>query len=314
MAGLTYGSELQKKTAVRSFWNGFYEMPNPFDGLFSVRSSDQITDTYARLGAAPFPDEWIGDKNVKDVNEYSKTVTNRAYESAIGIGKEFQKFDLLDEIASVTRNLGQKAAAHKVKLASELIEAGVAGTIDTAEDGQFFFDADHKNAGAENQTNQSNDLVTTVVSTTVPTDLEFATSVRNARQQFYTFKDDRGDPTVPSGSLDASNLVCMIPPGYMSVAERVASTDQLTGPLGNDVKGKFEVRVNPFLSATSSLPHIFFFYTGSDRKPIIIQEASGLEFQNELNILNGSMIFTTEWWGRVIYGEWRTGIIDVLST
>ncbi len=313
MAGLTYGSELQKKTAVRSFWNGFYEMPDPFAGLINVRSSEQITDTYARLGAAPFPEEWVGDKNVKDVNEYSKTVTNKPYESAIGIGKEFQKFDLLDEIASVTRNLGQKAAAHRTKLASELIAAGIAGSIDTAEDGQFFFDTDHKNAGAENQTSQDNDLTPSASSPTAPTDLEFAAAVREARQQFYTFKDDRGDPTVPNGSLDSSNLVCMVPPGYMSVAERVASTDQLTGPLGNDVKGKFEVRVNPFLVAPGTLPHVYFFYTGSDRKPIIIQEASGLEFQNELNILNGSMIFTTEWWGRVIYGEWRTGILSVMT-
>lgn len=311
---LAYGSALQLKTAVQSFWNSYYAITDPFDGCVFTRASTQKTDTYARLGAAPMPQEWVGNKEAKDVNEYTFTITNKSYESTVKVGKDLIKYQQWDEIGRLLGNLGEKARLHQVSLMTTLIEAGAATVC---EDGQFFYDTDHANAGAEYTTSQVNTLTTVAATGTIPTDIEFASAVRATLQQFYTFKDDRGDPAVPQGSLDASNLVCMTAPGFMGVAERVANAETLTGPVANDMQGRFQVRVNPFMTATGTTPAVYFFYIGSDHKAIIRQQVQDVELSDSMtgdeHFRSGDVSYSADWWGRVQYGEWRSTILQTFT-
>ena len=305
--GVTAGTNLLSKIAVQSFWNSYFAIPDPWAGLVYTRQSDQLTDTYTRLGAAPMPQAWDGDRDAKVSNEYSYSLTNAPYDATVKIDKKLIKYQQWDEVGNLVGNLGAKARAHQTKLITSTMVSG----LDTVcEDGQFFFDDDHASAGAEYTTSQDNDKTISIVLKTAPTDLEFAASIRVCLNALYSFKDDRGDPTVPESS-DGSNFVCMVAPSFMTIAQQVATSNSLTGPIGNDLMGRFTVRVNPFLTDDDTY---YFFYQGSIHKPMILQETGGLTLDEEMEYKSGNYLYSASWWGAVGYGQWRTAIMYAFTT
>ena len=120
----TSATEMLLKTAVQSFWNSYYSVPDPFEGLVYTRSSDQKTDTYTRLGAAPMPVEFVGDRQAKVSNEYTFSATNIPYDSTVAIDKELIKYQQWDEVGSLVANQGLKAAAHKTSLLTSALAVG----------------------------------------------------------------------------------------------------------------------------------------------------------------------------------------------
>src|SRR5574340_1782155 len=272
---LTYGSELLKKTATQSFWNSYANYPDPFAGLVYERPSTQETDVYARLGAAPMPRVWNGAKVAKPTNEYSYSVTNYPYEASVPVDKKLIKFQQWDEIGSLIGNLGAKTRAHRTKLLSDALMAGFATVC---EDGQYFIDDDHTDPGGYYTTNQDNALTSAAATGTQPTDLEMATGIRACFDAMYGFKDDQGDPMVPDND-DPASFVVMVPPAYRSVSLRVQLADALTGPVGNDLKGRFVTRVNPFLT---DVDRFYFLYAGSNHKPLITQLVQDVEIDDNM--------------------------------
>lgn len=308
---LTYGSSLLQKTATQSFWNSFYSIPDPFDGLIYTRPSTQKTDTYTRLGSAPMPQEWVGDKEAKDVNEYDYPVTNVAYESTFKVGKELIKFQQWDEIANVIGNQGMKARAHRTKLYSDLLNNGDSTAGD---DDQNFFDTDHKDPGAEYTTNQDNDLTGDITDPDAPTDIEFRDALDAMFDALWSFKDDRGDPMVPQDE-NPSNYILMVPTNIRSNAKRMVKTPTLdtgSGTVGNPYKDEFTPRVNPFLTVSATNVVMYLFYAGSNHKPLILQEAGALEFDDSMTgdeyFRSGSIAYSASWWGKATYGQWRTAV------
>src|SRR3972149_8468546 len=115
---LTAGTALLLKTAQASFWNSYFAYSDPFEGLVYSKVSSQATDTYARLGAAPMPEEWVGDGNVKSAPEFSYTLGNKFWKAGVRIDKSLIRFQQWDEIANLTGALGTKARAHKTRRVS----------------------------------------------------------------------------------------------------------------------------------------------------------------------------------------------------
>ncbi len=303
----TNASELLQKTAVQSFWNSYWSIPDPFADLVYVRESDQLTDTYTRLGAAPMPVEFSGDRQAKMSNEYTFTGTNVPYDSTVVIDKDLVKYQQWDEVSTLVSNQGEKARAHKTSLLTSLLEGG-ATTV--GDDAQFFFDTDHKDPGAVYTTNQDNDLTSTAATGTVPTDLEARREIRRMFDAFYGFKDDRGDPQVPSDRIDAENFVLMIPPEFLTVIRQIEVSDTVTGPLANDLKGTFSYRVNPFLTGGNQM---FMFYAGSSHKPLIVQQTGSLETRVHEDPHSGNFNHSATWWGVAIYGQWRTVVSEIYT-
>lgn len=306
---LTYGSELLKKTASQSFWNSFYTIPNPFEGLVYTKPSTQSTEVLPRLGSAPMPRKWVGNKIAKAVPEYSISITNDPFEATVKVDKKLIKFQQWDEIGNLVANLGEKTRAHQTKLLSDLLNAGDATAGD---DTQFYFDTDHADPGAAYTTAQDNDLTANATDGAAPTDLEMAAAIRAMRNSLYERKDDQGDPQIPPSDA-AANFVVMVPPKFLDVAERVLIADSLTGPVGNDLRGRFTVRVNPFLTAPSAGTGKFYMlYAGSNHKPLILQEAGGVELDDTMegdeHFGTGDVAYSGMWWGQTAYGQWRTAV------
>lgn len=299
----TEAVELLKATAVQSFWNGFHSITDPFDGLVYTKASTQSVDTYTRLGAAETPEQWEGDRDAKSVPELTYTVTNKPWDRTVRISKRMIKYQQWDEISNLVSNLGMKAAAHRPKKMTALLEAGDSTAGD---DGQNFFDTDHADPGAVYTTSQDNDLSQAPVDADAPTDLECAAAVRAMFNALFGFKDSAGDPFVDPGD-DANNFVLMVPTNLRAQFRRVLLADSLTGPLGNDVRGSFNLRVNQFATVSAS-PEFFLLYAGSPHKPVILSESGGIMTEDMYDYHSGDYFYSASWWGETAYGQWRTAV------
>lgn len=293
------------RTWEQSFWNAQYTIPDPFDGLYAVETSTQKTDTRARFGAAAMPEQWVGDRKGKPVNEYSQSTTNVPYESTIPFGKETIEYigENMGEVAKTMSNQAMKARLHKAKLASTLLEAGFSATGD---DGQFFFDTDHAYSGASYTTSQDNDLTSAAATGTVPTAAEAATGLRACFNALYGFKDDQGDPMVPTNEIgNAGDFIVMVPPAFQTAFRQVLIADTLSAAGDNDLKGTFTLRVNPFLTSGAIF---YMFYANSPWKPIIVQQKSDVTPDSWYHEHSNTFYSSFSWWGAVDYGAWQTAV------
>jgi hypothetical protein len=271
-------------------------------GLVDKRTTSQKTATLARLGAPPMPSAWVGDRNAKDVNEYSFDVTNVPYDATVIVDKELVIYEQWGEIALMLGNLGRKAVEHRAKLHSATIEAGISTVGD---DGLNFFHTAHLDPGAENTTGQDNDLTSAAPSDpSAITDLEGIALLRSMNNALFGFKDDRGDPFTPANPT-AGNMIVMHNSLQRAVINQLSNNSQLTGPIGNELAGTFTPVFNPYLTLDDTL---YLFYAGSSHKPVIEQVAQELRFDDYLNPFTGNVHYSASWHGASTYGQWRTAV------
>lgn len=304
----TTGIELVQRTAIRSFWNGFGMYDDPLDGLIYSRPSTQKTDTYTRLGAPHFPNEWKGDRDYQSQPEYSYSLTNKAYEASIRINKELVKFEQWDEIMRVAREAGMKARAHRTKLHTADLDAGESTTGD---DGQFFFDTDHADPGARYTTSQDNDLTANITDPDVPTDTEMRDAIQACFNALRGFKDDQGDPFSAFGDDNAENFVLLAPTNIAEKCYQLQTVDTLdtgSGTVGNPVRNRFRTKVNRFMATSTTNVVFYFCYRGSEHKPLVEQIVSEVDQDTRIDPSTGDMLIELDWWGRTGYGQWRTAV------
>ena len=299
----TTGTALLLKTAQQTFWNSYFEYDNPFEGLVYQKESTQLVETYAHLGSAPMPEQWEADDNVKVMNEYSYTVKNIFWKSAVRFAKSLVHFQQWDVIADAVANMGTKARAHQSKRLTEFL---LAAHATAGADGQFYFDTDHAWSGAEYSTAWDNDL-TANITPTAPTLAELATAIRAIIGKLYTSRDDRGDPRFPT-TVNPANIIIHYPSAYVNLFNQLLTQDSITNPGDNDLKGRFTARINPFLpDPTSSQGLLFGFLAGSNRKPLILQQAGPIVFGNNLQgdeyRSTGNSVFDAWWCGEAAPGD-----------
>lgn len=306
---LTCGSELLQRTVQDSFWNSFfYNYSDPLDSLYAYRPSTAIKDTMAWLSDPPMPGEWIGDTNYDVLNEYSMSIINKFWRSAIPFAKEHVKFEQLSEAQTAAQRLAQKARMHMTYLLSNLLNNGAATAC---YDGQNYFDTDHADPGAPYQTSQSNDLTSNITTVTAPTDLEMYAAIAGMQTAHRGFRDSQGDPIVVG---DDHDFVLVVPPMYTNIARQIKNNDLLTGSVSNDLKGTFELRTLQFLTApTSSAGAMYLFDRKKVRKGLIIQVANSVELDDEDIKSTGQRNYYATWVGREAYADWRAVVSHIFT-
>lgn len=308
----TMSTALLRATAKAAFWQNFESFPDIMDGLAMRVDSDADQETYPWLQYAPGVQEFSGSRSKRPVPSISWTIKNKKFENTVPIAYELRRHNKIGAVSALVGNLGAKARAYPNELMSDLINTGHSST---GYDSQYFFDTDHADPGAAYTTSQDNDLTTAIVLATSPTDVEFAAAVRGAINALYGFKDGDGDPVMPSPN---SRIIVMVPPGYKSIAERVQVVDQLTGPVGNDLKGRYETVTNPWLSAPGTAASFYVFNAGGVRKPFIYQVADPIMLEddaggdNEYNTKEVS--FGSFGYYNVGYGDWRYAVKHLFTT
>lgn len=113
--------------------------------LASFMPSSGSEDNYSWIGSAPSMREWLGDRQVSNLEAFSYTIKNRTFESTIAVSREDVEDDKYGVYSPLVQQFGVLAKTHPDELIFGLMKAGFAGQC---YDGQYFFDTDHQVNGA----------------------------------------------------------------------------------------------------------------------------------------------------------------------
>jgi phage major head subunit gpT-like protein len=111
-----------------------------WDKVATKVPSTGASNTYGWLGDFPRLREWVGDRIVKDMKLSGYSITNKMYESTLGVQRTQIEDDQFGHFAPIAKSMGQEAAQHPDVLVNDAITAG---ETTVCYDGQFFFDTDH---------------------------------------------------------------------------------------------------------------------------------------------------------------------------
>ncbi|MBI4804458.1 MAG: Mu-like prophage major head subunit gpT family protein [Desulfovibrio sp.] len=102
--------------------------------------SSSKSNTYGWLGQFPKLREWIGDRVVKDMAAHGYSITNKKYESTVGVDREDIEDDNVGVYAPLFVEMGRAVGVFPDELVFGLMAQGLTSLC---YDGQNFFDTDH---------------------------------------------------------------------------------------------------------------------------------------------------------------------------
>jgi phage major head subunit gpT-like protein len=137
--------------ALRSLSNGFNAA---FKGSFAqVQSqkdlvamtvpSTNAAENYGWMKDLPTMREWLGERVINNLESVHYLVTNRKFESTIGVKRDHIEDDSLGLYSTIFADIGEDAALHPDDLVWAKLQAGFDAAGGLAFDGQYFFDSDH---------------------------------------------------------------------------------------------------------------------------------------------------------------------------
>lgn len=288
-------------------------------------SSNSEIENYNWLGTVPQMSIWEGEALFQELPNYAAALRNQEYQAGLSVAKADLRRDKTGQISQRMRALGARAARHWEVLLSNLIlnsETDGAGTIggnaDLTSQGydlQALFDTDHSYTGSNFTTDQSNDLsggVFDITTATAPTVEEAVDVLHEMIGQFYTFKDDQGEPI----NGDARNFMLMVGTNQLwAPFDRAVSVTNLSGGETNPLAGnRYNVQVvlNPRLSAKTT--KVYMFRTDSDIRPFILQEEVGLQVAEEDAGMKAKNVEVMSWATRAAgFGLWQNAVLATLS-
>lgn len=278
--------------------------------------SDNDSETYKWLGAAPALREWVDGREPARLKGEGVTIPNDYYEASIAVFKEeLRRQNKWRQIQLRVEEMARKAAEHPGRLTTDAI---IAGKTTACYDGQYFFDSDHSEGDSGTQTN----LLTAtevpalnVTTATDPTPDEMAKAILGVVQHFYKIVDDKGDEF----NGDARRFMVMVPVTgtfYASALQAVRANLLDTGAGVRDnvltnMNVEIEVVPNVRLGTVGSwTTEMTVFRTDAPAAPFILQEEYALTEDmvgegSEETFKNRNLLFGIEWSGGVGYGYWQ---------
>lgn len=269
-------------------------------------SSVRTSEKYGWIGNMPGMREWLGERQFSELRAANFVLENKHWESSLLIKKTDLADDNLGQYGPVLEQLGIEAAHHPDELWFSVLEQGESTACF---DGQFFFDTDHVwgNSGS-----QSNDITSTVVSTSAPTVAEIKTAIRKMIRTMLAFKNDQGKlynrPTV--GRLN--DLTLLVPLALRDLVYDALESELISNS-SNVVVDRPNIVSSPYLTSDVKL---YLFKTGEAVKPFVFQRREPLtRMMKGIDDLETKDVkFMTEARYNVGYFAWWTSILCTLTT
>ncbi|MDF3606237.1 Mu-like prophage major head subunit gpT family protein [Paracoccus sp. DMF-8] len=123
------------------FGDAYGQAPVYWDKIAMKVESSSRDETYGWLGQFPQMREWLsGEREVKSLEAFSFSITNRKFESTVGISRDDISDGKLGLFKPMIAEMGHTARQHPDTIIFPLLAAGFASPC---YDGQYFFDAEH---------------------------------------------------------------------------------------------------------------------------------------------------------------------------
>ncbi|MCF6763780.1 Mu-like prophage major head subunit gpT family protein [Pseudomonas fragi] len=122
------------------FQNSQAATPTDWARIATSVPSSSTSNTYGWLGQFPNFREWIGERVLKNMAAHSYSITNKKYESSVGVPRDSIEDDQIGVFKPLFAEMGRASTAHPDELVFGLLKAGL---TTLCYDEQFFFDTDH---------------------------------------------------------------------------------------------------------------------------------------------------------------------------
>lgn len=137
IANLTAGVKLVYSDAYQTSGGSWRSMATLIESTLAV-------ETYAWLSELPTMREFIDERVVKELSEFSYSIRNRKFEATIGVAREVLEDEQLGQVKIRVQSMAEAAAAHFDQLLFDLIAQG---TVVVCFDGQPFYSGAHHTGG-----------------------------------------------------------------------------------------------------------------------------------------------------------------------
>jgi phage major head subunit gpT-like protein len=129
------------RTGFRGEFQRVYgETPSNYADIATTITSTTASNTYGWLGQFPGLIEWIGERTIRDIGEKGYQITNKKFESTVGVPRTAIEDDNIGIYKPLIAEMARAAKVFPDDLCFALLKSG--GTVDCY-DGQPFFDAEH---------------------------------------------------------------------------------------------------------------------------------------------------------------------------
>jgi phage major head subunit gpT-like protein len=138
----------QTAAAAKNYTGVFYRelennpAPSWLALVFYFLLSSFKTEVLAFTKGFPMMREWLGERRIQSLSEYSISITKKDYELTVGLNRDEVFFDKIGIIADQIRGIAAAVPRHFIKF---FVDLCTSGNATTCYDGQNFFDAAHPN-------------------------------------------------------------------------------------------------------------------------------------------------------------------------
>lgn len=281
------------------FMQELTEVPGLWPLFATAIKSGKDKETYGWLNQISMPRLFEDERVPRGLTEQAFEVVNLKWENTLEIDRDAFDDDQTAGLNIRVRDLARRAVQHIDKTICEALEDG---DENTCYDGQYFFDTDHVDVGAEYTAAQSNKLSLAFSEPNLETAI---TAMNNA-------VDDRG---VPAG---INPTIIYSGPALKFAIRKVLKATNLPGGSNNDY--------NPIRD--EGLTHIVLPWmrdasrwglldTSGVVKPMLMQMRDGPEFtalvptggmETEESFMRDRYLWGTRFRGAVVYGNWRMAL------
>jgi phage major head subunit gpT-like protein len=246
-----------------TFFKSLELTPTLYQRFTTEIASTHRSEMHAWMGALGTMKEWLDDAQFEKLRAYTFTLLNKSWQMGLEVDRDDIADDNLGIVTPAIQGLSTAAKRHPDDLVFALLNAGFAGTLGLAYDGQFFFDTDHRDGTGPVQSNKGTAVLTTA-------------SLRAAAMVMQQLKNDRNRPIVNR----PTHLV--VPPALQATAEDILNTQFLGSGASNPTFHMVDLIVAPQLTSTTAWFLMDLQETGL--KPFIFQTREPLEMASQDNM------------------------------
>ncbi len=144
-------------TMSASFTRGV-DAAKPQWGMIATRvPSSSAANYYGWIKDLPGIAEWVGDRQLADMDKHGYSIENKTWESSISVSRDDVDDDQIGQYSVIAQNYGDQVALFPDSLCYPLL---VSGFETACYDGQYFFDSDHPLGDSDTFTNVVGDPTT----------------------------------------------------------------------------------------------------------------------------------------------------------
>ena len=252
------------------------------------------SETYAWLGAIPQMREWIGDREIKNLEANDYTIKNKTFESTLGVPKSDIEDDAIGVYRPAIGTMAEEAKTFPDALVADLLKGG---DTNKCYDGQPFFSGSHK-VKKDNVSNKGNYKLS-------------ADSYGAARAAMMSLKNEEGKP------LKVTPNLLVVPPALEGKARQLLLAQQIEGS-DNIYYKSAELLVLPELAGLDT--SWFLLDISRPIKPFLVQERTPVEFTamdkpgDDTVFMRRKYLYGTEWRGNAGYTLWQLAYMSTGTT